>query len=93
MHLPSFFVGSLASGSAFLLVHQQLSYRERLTRKWPLAERVENDVRAQLKNLKAKIESQKAVAGINGSSFGKETVMKNYKEALDYASSFFGKKD
>ena len=93
MHVPSFLVGSLASGSAFLLVHQQLSHRERLTRKWPLAERAENELRAQLKNLKAQIGSQKAVAGVDEASFGKDTVIKYYNQTLDNAIQFFGRKD
>jgi len=93
MHVPSFFVGSLASGSAFLFVHQQLSHRERLTRKWPLAEKAENELRTQLKNLKAQIESQKAVAGVVENSFGNETVTKYFKQTLDNAYNFFGKKD
>mmetsp|Transcript_6329 Transcript_6329/g.15690 ORF Transcript_6329/g.15690 Transcript_6329/m.15690 type:complete len:94 (+) Transcript_6329:111-392(+) len=93
MHVPSFFVGSLVSGSAFLLVHQQLSHRERLSRKWLLAERAENEIRAQIKNLKSQIQSQKTFAEVNNSSFGKETVMKYYKETLDYAHNFFGGKD
>lgn len=93
MHVPSFFVGSLVSGSAFLLVHQQLSHRERLTRKWPLAERAENELRTQLKNLRSQIESQKAIAGFNETPFGEETFTKYYKQALDNAYNFFGRND
>jgi hypothetical protein len=37
MHIPSFVVGSIASGSLFLAVHQQASYRSRLSYRWPLA--------------------------------------------------------
>ena len=36
VHVPSFLVGSAFSGTAFLFVHQQLSYRSRLSKKWPL---------------------------------------------------------
>lgn len=93
MHFPSFFIGSLASGSAFLLVHQQLSHRERLTRKWPLAERAENELRTKLKNLKAQIGPSNAIAGVDGASFGKQSVVKYYNQALDKAINFFGKKD
>jgi hypothetical protein len=35
-HIPSFFVGCMTSGAAFLLVHQELSHRRRLTRKWEI---------------------------------------------------------
>ena len=93
MHIPSFFVGSLATGSAFLLVHQQLSYRQRLTRKWPLAERVESEIRRQLKQLKAQIGSQSALAGVDEASFGKETVVRYYNQKLDSAIKFLEKKD
>lgn len=93
MHIPSFFVGSLATGSAFLLVHQQLSYRQRLTRKWPLAERAENEIRRQLKQLKAQIGSQSALAGVDEASFGKETVVRYYNQKLDSAIKFLEKKD
>ena len=93
MHIPSFFVGSLASGTAFLLVHQQMSHRERLTRKWPLVERAENELRTQLKNLTAQIKNEKLIAGVNEASIGKETATKFYKKMLDDAQNFFGKKD
>ena len=93
MHVPSFFVGSLVSGSAFLLVHQQLSHRERLSRKWPLAERAENEMRTKFKKLKAQIQSQKTFAEVNKSSLGQDTAMNYYKLALDYAYNFFGGED
>ena len=96
MHIPSFFVGSLASGTAFLLVHQQLSHRERLTRKWPLVDRAEHELRTQLKNLRAQISKDDKLidAGANNeASFGKETVTKYYTQILDHAQNFFGKKD
>jgi hypothetical protein len=41
-HLPSFLVGSIVSGTAFLIVHEQLSHRTRLSKKWKLREIVEN---------------------------------------------------
>ena len=93
MHFPSFVVGSLASASTFLLVHQQLSHRERLTKKWPLAEKAENELRAQFESLKSQIKSQKALAGFDESSFGTQAATKYYKQALDTAYNFFGRKD
>lgn len=89
MHVPSFFVGSLASGSAFLLVHQQLSHRERLTRKWPLAEKAEIELRARLKDLTDQIKSQKKALGVGDVP----DVTKYYKEGLDKVYNFFSKKD
>eukprot|EP00567_Pseudictyota_dubia_P003082 CAMPEP_0197455572 /NCGR_PEP_ID=MMETSP1175-20131217/41111_1 /TAXON_ID=1003142 /ORGANISM="Triceratium dubium, Strain CCMP147" /LENGTH=100 /DNA_ID=CAMNT_0042989455 /DNA_START=46 /DNA_END=348 /DNA_ORIENTATION=- len=44
-HVPSFLVGSLVAGSGFLLVHRELSHRSRLTYRWVLAEKVEEQYR------------------------------------------------
>lgn len=93
MHIPSFVVGSVASGSVFLLVHQQLSYRERLTRKWPLAEKAENELRRRLKEMRGQIESQKANVGVIEAPLGRDTVSKYYNQTLDTAYNFFAKKD
>mmetsp|Transcript_31883 Transcript_31883/g.68849 ORF Transcript_31883/g.68849 Transcript_31883/m.68849 type:complete len:98 (-) Transcript_31883:323-616(-) len=41
LHIPSALVGSLVSGSGFLLIHRELSHRSRLTTKWELQEYVE----------------------------------------------------
>ena len=94
MHVPSFLVGSLTSGSAFLLVHQQLSHREIMSRKWALAERAEIEFRAQLKTLKGHMKYEKFVAdATNEASFGTKTASKYYNQMLDDAHKFFGKKD
>ena len=37
MHIPSFLVGTFTTGGLFLIVHQQTSFRSRLTYKWQLA--------------------------------------------------------
>jgi hypothetical protein len=36
VHIPSFLVGSVFSGGVFLLVHEKMSHRHRLSAKWPL---------------------------------------------------------
>jgi len=89
MHIPSFFVGSIASGTAFLLVHQQLSHRQRLDRKWPLAEQVKDQVRTQFNNLRAQnMNSNEKVTGVN------DTLVEKYcKKMLDDAENFFKKED
>lgn len=43
MHVPSFLVGSVVSGTGFLLIHRELSHRERLTKKWLLREKIEEE--------------------------------------------------
>eukprot|EP00934_Nitzschia_sp_Nitz4_P006397 Nitzschia sp. Nitz4//scaffold13_size275219//188837//189486//NITZ4_000893-RA/size275219-snap-gene-0.56-mRNA-1//-1//CDS//3329536071//6387//frame0 len=58
-HFPSFLAGTAVSGTAFLLNHQQLSYRNRLTYKWPLAEWAEDEFRVQWKGIKDRIASSK----------------------------------
>ena len=37
VHFPSLMVGSIVSGTGALLLHKQLSHRERLSAKWELA--------------------------------------------------------
>lgn len=44
MHLPSFFVGSVATGAGFLLIHRELSHRQRLSSRWILAQEAEKEV-------------------------------------------------
>lgn len=36
LHFPSLAVGCLFSGAAFLVVHEQLSHRRRLSKKWEI---------------------------------------------------------
>ena len=55
MHVPSFLVGSAATGTGFLLIHKQLSHRTRLSAKWALMERAErqfNDLIAEARSSK-----------------------------------------
>mmetsp|Transcript_6260 Transcript_6260/g.7936 ORF Transcript_6260/g.7936 Transcript_6260/m.7936 type:complete len:90 (+) Transcript_6260:356-625(+) len=57
MHIPSFFVGSIASGGGFLLIHRELSYRQRLSNRWLLAEYVENEVNQVWNDARSSISS------------------------------------
>mmetsp|Transcript_972 Transcript_972/g.2793 ORF Transcript_972/g.2793 Transcript_972/m.2793 type:complete len:96 (+) Transcript_972:872-1159(+) len=45
VHVPSLFVGTVFAGSGFLLLHRELSHRSRLTYRWVLAEKVEEQYR------------------------------------------------
>ena len=45
MHIPSFFVGSTVTAGGFLLIHRELSHRERLSKKWLLREKFEEGVK------------------------------------------------
>mmetsp|Transcript_14128 Transcript_14128/g.39532 ORF Transcript_14128/g.39532 Transcript_14128/m.39532 type:complete len:95 (-) Transcript_14128:2346-2630(-) len=93
LHVPSLVVGSLTSGSMFLLTHQQLSRRESLSWKWAMAQKAETELREQMKKLRAQIKDQKFVADANDSSFGTKALSKYYKQTLDDAQKFFGKED
>jgi hypothetical protein len=44
VHYPSFLVGSAVAGTAFLALHEQLSHRARLSKKWKLREMAEERV-------------------------------------------------
>ncbi|KAI2493548.1 hypothetical protein MHU86_20977 [Fragilaria crotonensis] len=44
-HFPSLLVGGAVASTGFLFIHQQLSYRTRLSRKWPLQEWAEHEAR------------------------------------------------
>lgn len=41
VHIPSFLVGSAVSGAGFLLIHRELSHRQRLTKRWAISEYAE----------------------------------------------------
>mmetsp|Transcript_15903 Transcript_15903/g.17796 ORF Transcript_15903/g.17796 Transcript_15903/m.17796 type:complete len:91 (-) Transcript_15903:987-1259(-) len=89
MHIPSFFVGSIASGTVFLLVHQQLSHRERLDRKWPLAEQMKDQLRMRFNNLRSQnTNNNEQITGVNDPLFGKY-----YNKMIDDAQNFFKKED
>ncbi|CAB9522765.1 expressed unknown protein [Seminavis robusta] len=50
VHVPSFLVGGLFSGGAFLLLHEQVSHRQKLSHKWiirELAEKKWKDIKTQ----------------------------------------------
>mmetsp|Transcript_2537 Transcript_2537/g.4334 ORF Transcript_2537/g.4334 Transcript_2537/m.4334 type:complete len:100 (-) Transcript_2537:193-492(-) len=41
VHIPSFLVGSAVSGAGFLLIHRELSHRQRLSKRWIISEYAE----------------------------------------------------
>mmetsp|Transcript_3158 Transcript_3158/g.5720 ORF Transcript_3158/g.5720 Transcript_3158/m.5720 type:complete len:97 (-) Transcript_3158:1280-1570(-) len=96
MHVPSFLVGSLFSGTVFLAVNQQLSYRERLSKKWPFAEYVEDQFRAKWKEfttqLKGERQHLRQQLGAND-TISKDTISKKYLQMVDDVQDFFSKKD
>jgi len=44
MHIPSLLVGSVTTGAGFLLIHRELSHRQRLSSRWILAEEAEKEL-------------------------------------------------
>ena len=93
-HIQSFLVGSLASGTIGLLIHQQLSHRNRLTHKWPLAEKAEDELRNQLKNLRKQLNNNEKLVGVNNDAYiDKAAIERYYKKMMDDAQNFFKKED
>jgi hypothetical protein len=96
MHFPSFVVGSLFSGTSFVLINQQLSYRERLTYKWPLQEYVEEKFREQWKEFSTQMKGERQEIrqqlGVSD-SFSRQSIRKKWSELMDDALNFFAKKD
>jgi hypothetical protein len=102
MHFPSFLVGSLTSGGAFLLVNQQMAYRERLTYKWPLAQWAENQFRAkwiefveQMKGERQQIRNQLNVkreeSGVPDLSTN--GIMKKWNRTVGEVQGYFSKRE
>lgn len=58
MHVPSFLVGSLTSAGGFLLIHKELSHRERMTAKWALLESAQKEFDVLWKSAKANVSTK-----------------------------------
>mmetsp|Transcript_7234 Transcript_7234/g.13731 ORF Transcript_7234/g.13731 Transcript_7234/m.13731 type:complete len:95 (-) Transcript_7234:2002-2286(-) len=55
MHFPSFLIGSVTTGCGFLLIHRELSHRQRLSSRWILVEVVEKEMKTLWENAKSSI--------------------------------------
>jgi hypothetical protein len=62
MHIPSVLVGSVVSGSGFLLIHRELSHRERLSNRWLLAEKIEKEAKTMWNDAKKSMKSSDIVS-------------------------------
>ena len=58
VHIPSFLVGAAVSGTSFLLIHRELSHRERLSKRWVISEYAE----AQFREFRAKAKEAAAAS-------------------------------
>ena len=65
-HLPSLLVGSVVSGASFLLIHRELSHRERLSTRWILAEHAEEELHKLWSNARASLDHHQ----VRNESFG-----------------------
>lgn len=54
VHIPSFLVGTAVTGTGFLMLHKEMSHRERLSPKWRLREVVEDQVQKIIASAKSK---------------------------------------
>mmetsp|Transcript_36764 Transcript_36764/g.54010 ORF Transcript_36764/g.54010 Transcript_36764/m.54010 type:complete len:99 (-) Transcript_36764:596-892(-) len=59
VHFPSFLVGSIVAGTGFLVVHRDLSHRNRLSARWALAEWADGEFRGMMKALNSSSEGKK----------------------------------
>lgn len=93
MHVPSFLVGSLVSGGAFLLVNQQMAYRERMTYKLPLARWMEDRFRSKWKEVADQMtgERQQIRQQLNLRQDG--DIAKKWNQIVVAAQDYFSKKD
>jgi len=74
VHVPSFVIGGVFSGTAFLMIHEQVSHRSRLSQKWAVADFAEEKWRELKANARKTrdIESKKIQPGEQLPSFQKE---------------------
>ena len=75
VHIPSFLVGTAVTGTGFLLIHKELSHRERLSPKWRLMELAEDQLDKMIAAAKAK-----SITDSSSSSVRKEWVSSKQEE-------------
>jgi hypothetical protein len=100
MHIPSFIVGSMVSGGAYVLLSQQLAFRERLTYQWPLARWAEDQFRLQWKEFTTNIKRERQqirqqLKEVNESAMPflltRADILQKWNRAVDVVQSFFSK--
>ncbi|GKY94017.1 hypothetical protein MPSEU_000368500 [Mayamaea pseudoterrestris] len=85
IHMPSLFVGVAFAGTSFLLVHQQLSYRERLSWKWKLRESLE----AQYESMRPSAGAQTQEKNFEGSS---TSLRKTWNRGINFLQDSLSRK-
>lgn len=95
IHVQSFLVGSIATASVGLAIHQQLSHRRRLTRKWPVYEWLEDKVRTQWKAMVTEMRAERTdlVAKNPLNLQPKFSLKMEWNNALDQAQKSLAKKE
>jgi len=63
MHIPSFMVGTAVSGTGFLMIHKELSHRERLSKKWRFREVVEENFYTVVEVARKQVEHNRRKGG------------------------------
>lgn len=92
MHLPSVLVGSAAAGGGFLLIHRELSHRERLSKKWLLREKIEKEVSNMWKEARKSISGETPTSAKGGNQVQEtveKTVEKTWNDGVDSIRKFF----
>jgi hypothetical protein len=90
-------VGSMMSGGAFLLINQQLSYRERLTYKWPLAQYLEEKSREKWKEFASAFNGERKQLrrqlGVDEGTVSTTSLRKRWNQAILDAQQYFSQDD
>mmetsp|Transcript_15551 Transcript_15551/g.22785 ORF Transcript_15551/g.22785 Transcript_15551/m.22785 type:complete len:91 (+) Transcript_15551:277-549(+) len=90
MHIPSFLVGSVVSGGAFLLVDRQLSHRHKLSTRWVLAENAEREFNIVWKGAMSSVKKTSTEPPKVDKYVG--DAVQKWNDGVVSALSFFGKK-
>mmetsp|Transcript_14508 Transcript_14508/g.35179 ORF Transcript_14508/g.35179 Transcript_14508/m.35179 type:complete len:96 (-) Transcript_14508:2466-2753(-) len=93
IHASSFLVGSMFSGIAFLAINQQLSYRERLTTKWPLREKLEEQLSQKWKSIMQDLRSERQHLAEASHIPPPASLKKQWNDKLDQVQRYFYKKE
>jgi len=79
MHIPSFLVGSVVSGGAFLLVDRQLSHRHKLSTRWVLAENAEREFNIVWKGAMSSVKKTVRAEGTNAGDCGEWSELNTFR--------------
>ena len=99
VHIPSFMVGSSVSATGFLMIHKELSHRERLSKKWKIQEYIEAQIHELITAAKMKggkeinlLQSPNNTNEWMSPRITRENMSKSWNEGLDNFKGFLEKR-